>query len=270
MTHPEAGGFELGDVDAPRVLLFHGLTGAPSELWPLGCGLAAAGFRVEAPVLPGHGTRPEALRDVSFGDVLTFATRAARRGAAPVAIGGMSFGALVAICVTAEVAPKALVLLAPAAVMARRARLYDFLGVVAWGLAADVLVPKRKPDQGDACAVNASSDNAVARAAIEATSAQGFDGRYDRIPLRWSTELRRARRQARAASSRVRCPTLLLHGALDQTASVESVGEVASWLEHVPVSARILAQSRHLLPLGKERGLLAVEVARFLKSQSSR
>lgn len=267
MFHPEAGAFELGPVDAPRVVLFHGLTGAPSELWPLGCGLAAAGFRVEAPVLPGHGTRPEALLDVDFEDVLAFATRVSRSGPAPVAVGGMSFGALVALCVAAKVSPEALVLMAPPVVMTGRARLFDRLGMVPWGNLTKALVPKAKPDPGEPHPRNGALTDVVARAAIDASFPPGFDGRYRRIPLRWSTQLRRARRQARDASLRVRCPSLVVHGALDATVSIESVAEVTSWLKHVPVSVRILEHSRHIVSLGPERGRLAVEVARFLSRQ---
>lgn len=268
MSHPGAGAFEIGPVDAPRVVLFHGLTGAPSELWPLGCGLAAAGFRVEAPVLPGHGTRPEALLDVDADDVLAFATQVARRGAAPVAVGGMSFGALVALCVAAEVSSQSLVLLAPAAVMTGNARLFDRLGVVPWGHWMKRLIAKAKPDPGEPQVRDGALTDLVARAAVDAPFATGFDGRYQRVPLRWSTQLRRARRLAREAATRVRCPSLIVHGALDATASLESAVEVASWLHDVPVSVRVLAHSRHVLPLGPERGRLAVEVARFLSQRA--
>ena len=49
----------VGPESGPRVLMLHGLTGGPSELWPLACGLSAVGFRCELPWWPGHGTSPE-------------------------------------------------------------------------------------------------------------------------------------------------------------------------------------------------------------------
>lgn len=262
MLHPGAGAFELGPVSAPRVLLFHGLTGAPSELWPLGVGLARAGYRVEAPVWPGHGTTPSALADVDASAVIDMARRTAKQGRRPVGICGMSFGALVTLCVASEVQPEAVVLIAPAAVMAGRARLFDRLGAVPWPRAARLLVPKGAPDRGEPGAPSALDP--VERAAIEAPLGEGVEGRYDRIPLRWSSQLRHARRLAREAAPVVRSPVLIAHGLEDGAASFKSAGEVSSWLTRAPVTVRLFPRSRHAMALGVERGRLAGDVARFL------
>jgi carboxylesterase len=48
------------------VLVLHGLTGSPWEVRPLGEALAARGFHVEAPLLPGHAGAPEALGFVTW------------------------------------------------------------------------------------------------------------------------------------------------------------------------------------------------------------
>ena len=50
------------------VLLLHGFTGSPWEVRPLGESLAARGFHVLAPQLPGHGTTPEAMLYVTHVD----------------------------------------------------------------------------------------------------------------------------------------------------------------------------------------------------------
>lgn len=44
-----------GDPGAPAVLLLHGVTSNARTWWRVGPGLAAAGYRVVAPDLPGHG-----------------------------------------------------------------------------------------------------------------------------------------------------------------------------------------------------------------------
>lgn len=264
MRHPGASSFVLGPASAPRVLLFHGLTGTPGELWPLGCALARAGYRVEAPMLPGHGTKPEALFDVDADDIIAFARAVAQQGPPPAVLGGLSFGTLLSLCVAAELPPQAMVLLAPAAVMAGSARTFDRLGLVPWRRAGGLLVPKAAPDLGDE--VSLVEADPIARAAIEAPGSDGPAGRYTRIPLRWATQLRRARQRAKSAAARVQCPVLVAHGLQDRTASASSAGEVASWLQAAPVSVRLFAGSRHILPLGAERGRLAVEVAGFLSS----
>lgn len=138
------------------------------------------------------------------------------------------------------------------------------LGLVPWRRAGGLLVPKAAPDLGDE--VSLVEADPIARAAIEAPGSDGPAGRYTRIPLRWATQLRRARHRAKSAAARVQCPVLVAHGLQDRTASASSAGEVASWLQAAPVSVRLFAGSRHILPLGAERGRLAVEVAGFLSS----
>lgn len=259
--------FEVGPFDGPRVLIFHGLTGVPGELAPLAEGLAAAGFRVEAPLLPGHGMTPDALLDVEFEDVLSTALQAAKRRREPFAIGGMSMGALVALCVSAEVRPSAVFLLSPAVIMTGHARLFDMLGRVPWGRWPGVIVPKAAPDPGEK--VDGASTNVVALAAAIAEGGPGLEGRYARIPLRWSHQLRRGRAMAQQAAAGSTAPTFIAHGLNDRTASFESAFEVSSWLRRAPVSIRLYPGARHVLTLGAARGALAVDVARFLSDQKS-
>lgn len=47
-------------------LVLHGFAGSPAEVRPVIEGLAAQGITVSAPVLPGHGTSPEDLRQTRF------------------------------------------------------------------------------------------------------------------------------------------------------------------------------------------------------------
>ncbi|MFO7538041.1 MAG: alpha/beta fold hydrolase [Chloroflexota bacterium] len=50
------------------VLLLHGLTATPAEVRLLAQDLHEAGHTVMAPLLPGHGTRPEELNEVRWRD----------------------------------------------------------------------------------------------------------------------------------------------------------------------------------------------------------
>lgn len=60
------------------VLLLHGFTGSPAHLRLIGEDLAAAGFSVRCIRLPGHGTKPEDMKDVTWQDWLLAARSAAR------------------------------------------------------------------------------------------------------------------------------------------------------------------------------------------------
>jgi carboxylesterase len=53
---------------ADGVLVFHGFTGNPQSMRPLGEALAAAGFTVDVPLLPGHGTSVEDMVPTRWDD----------------------------------------------------------------------------------------------------------------------------------------------------------------------------------------------------------
>jgi carboxylesterase len=57
-------------------LVLHGFTGSPVSMRPLAEILAAAGFAVELPRLPGHGTSVEDMVETGWDDWLTEAERA--------------------------------------------------------------------------------------------------------------------------------------------------------------------------------------------------
>src|SRR5580704_6211348 len=50
------------------VLVIHGFTGSPQSVRPLADAIAAAGFAVELPLLPGHGTVIEDLLPLGWSD----------------------------------------------------------------------------------------------------------------------------------------------------------------------------------------------------------
>ena len=50
------------------VLVLHGFTGNPGSMRPLAEAFADAGFSVELPLLPGHGTSVEDMLGTGFDD----------------------------------------------------------------------------------------------------------------------------------------------------------------------------------------------------------
>src|ERR1700753_2407672 len=80
------------------VILFHGLTGMPSELRPVARHLTKMGYLVECPMLPGHGAGHPELLAATWKDWLQCAREAIDRMAKRVPkifIGGLSMGAIV-------------------------------------------------------------------------------------------------------------------------------------------------------------------------------
>jgi carboxylesterase len=83
------------DNGASGVLVLHGFTGSPHSMRPLADAFDRAGFSVELPLLPGHGTEVEDLAGRSYGEWLSAAesayARLSARGGA-VVVCGMSMG----------------------------------------------------------------------------------------------------------------------------------------------------------------------------------
>ncbi|HEX8217857.1 MAG TPA: alpha/beta fold hydrolase [Chloroflexia bacterium] len=93
--------FALGPLDSPiGCLLVHGFSGSPPEMRGLGAFLAERGARVEGVRLAGHGTRPEELKGLTWGDWLSSAedglARLQREGRRVVII-GFSMGGLLGL-----------------------------------------------------------------------------------------------------------------------------------------------------------------------------
>ena len=108
-----------GDTNAPSVLLIHGITSNARTWWRVGPAIAAAGYRVVAPDLPGHGLTGHWAGHVAFrdnaADLAAFA-RAAFPGVAPaeVRVVGHSWGGMTAAAFpSAGFAPMRLVLVDP-------------------------------------------------------------------------------------------------------------------------------------------------------------
>lgn len=139
---PQTDTLRLGGtpgVDA--CLLLHGFTGSPWDLHPLAESLAARGYQVLVPRLPGHGTSPRAMSTVTHLDWERVAEESllslahARR----LFVAGFSMGALLSLLLAAKYPQRiaALGLLAPAIrlsglrmALLRRLRRYPILETV--------------------------------------------------------------------------------------------------------------------------------------------
>jgi len=101
---PHNRSYELTPPATPRgaVLLMHGLSDSPYSVRALAEAFAAQGYYVLVLRLPGHGTTPSALREVSWKDWYAALTLAAKHAAAkagegrPFVMGGHSTGAALA------------------------------------------------------------------------------------------------------------------------------------------------------------------------------
>lgn len=89
-----AGGGSCG------VLLIHGFTGSVAETRPMGEYLAARGFTVRCPLLPGHGTTPLHLTRIrwqAWAEAVESALDDLQRCCQAVFVGGLSLGSLLTL-----------------------------------------------------------------------------------------------------------------------------------------------------------------------------
>jgi carboxylesterase len=101
---PDSEPWSSRDGGPHGVLVLHGYTGSPSSMRALAKAFAGAGFHVELPLLPGHGTTPEDLAATTFRDWLGAAEEALARlqaDADRVVVAGLSMGGALTVWLAA-------------------------------------------------------------------------------------------------------------------------------------------------------------------------
>src|SRR5690349_14247378 len=96
---------ELTDGRRIGVLLQHGFTGSPASMKPWGEHLAALGYAVEVPRLPGHGTRWQDMNATTWDDWYAEVRTAYDKLAAEndvVVAGGLSMGGALVLRLAAD------------------------------------------------------------------------------------------------------------------------------------------------------------------------
>jgi carboxylesterase len=241
-----------GGTDA--ALLLHGLTGTPFELRPVAERLAHAGVRCLAPVLPGHESA-DALARTSWLDWVSGGREAlaALGDTRRTLIVGSSMGALVACALAAESPGRVdgLALLAPALELMP-------LGNLAGWLASHTPLARLVPH------IPKHGGSDVSDPAMRAANPC-----MDAVPFRAVAELQAFQRHVDALLPRVRCPALVVAGALDGTVTVAGARRMAGRLGG---GARfvVLQRSRHLVGIDVERERCAADVASFFESIPAR
>lgn len=233
-------------------MLVHGFTADADEMRPLGAAMAEAGFPVVGVQLPGHGTRPEALADVSVGDWLDAVEHAVselRRDGCRVAIAGMSMGALLALVAAADARQPVDALVLCGAALTLTNRWIHWLPVIERipGVARRwPLIPRG--------GVRGISDPET-----RATSPT-----YEAIPWRAARELLGLIGRARTALPRVTQPVLAMHGRGDRTVPATVLDELRAGCGTSCLEAHVLERSWHVITMDVERDRVAALAIDFL------
>jgi carboxylesterase len=259
LSTPAAAGYSaepfLLEQGRAGVLLLHGYSGSPGELWPIGQALRVGGYTIHAPLLAGHGGTMADLHGVRWEQWLASATeglRVLQKHCDEVFVCGFSLGGLLALRLAAMddgARLAGLIALAPALIL-RGGRLLHVAGVIKH------IKPWYYP------LARADFSNPEVRAAVRQHAPQAdLDDpavveqvrRAAKVPVGSLYELARLQRRVRRDLPRVTLPALIMQGRADRTVDPRGAAEVVKgvasrdrrlvWFEH----------SGHQLPNEAER-----------------
>lgn len=212
------------------ILLIHGFTATVAEVRPLAEALHQAGFSIAAPLLPGHYTRPEDLNRVRWQDWVAAVQQAYRQLAdrcERVIVGGESTGGLLSLYLAAQI-PQITALLLYAPALRLNARPFDRLRLY---LAAPFLpwIPKNNMDSDDLW--------------------QG----YPVNPLKGVIQLLELQKHVRPLLRKIRQPTLIVQGVLDQTVHPDVPADICRQIQSEVCEIHWMHRSGHCVILDQER-----------------
>ena len=218
---------------APRVgvMLCHGFTGSPQSMRPWGEHLAAAGFGVRLPRLPGHGTHWKDMQVTTWDDWYAEVDRALAELHADydrVFVMGLSMGGTLALRLAerhgAEIAGLVLV---NASVKADKP-IISLIPVLKY------VVPT-VPGIGNAIKKEGVSELA-----------------YDRVPLRALDSFARAWKVVQADLPKVTQPVLLFRSTVDPVVHPSNSAAILARISSIDVTEKVLEDSSHVATIDND------------------
>jgi carboxylesterase len=231
------------------VLLCHGLTGSPASMRPWAEHLAAAGYTVDVPLLPGHGRTWQGMNLTRWPDwfhrversLLRLADRCDR-----VVVGGLSMGGCLALRLPQEHGPavSGLILVNPAIASADRRLLAlpvlrHVLPSVA-GLANDIAQPGQD------------------------------EHAYDRTPLHALHSSIRLWKLVRDDMPRIYQPLLLMRSAQDHVVDATGAPLILSGVSSTDVTEVILNRGYHVATLDYDAETIFTTAGMFIERITAR
>ena len=238
----------VADGSPTGALLLHGFTGSPASLRPWAEHLAADGFTVSLPRLPGHGTRWQDLNDTRWPDWYAAAARAfddLRGRCDDVFVCGLSMGGTLALRLAGL----------------RRSEV------------AGVIVVNASLDTADRRAFLLPYVSRVVRSfppiADDIKKPGVHEGGYNRLPLRAAASVQRLWPATRTVLPLISAPVLAFRSAVDHIVPASSLALLTAGATSTSVTERVLADSFHVATLDNDAPAIFFESAQFIHEHAT-
>ncbi len=229
--------------DHRGALVLHGFTGNPQSMRGLAVALTEAGFTVEMPLLPGHGTAVEDMLDTRWKDWSHAAERAYADLAArtdSVAVVGLSMGGSLSVWLAEHHPEIAALSVVNPLLIAPDADTNAFIEAMI--------------EAGDEVAPGIGSD-----IALEGVVETAYPG----MPLRAALSLFEGVAEVEALLERVVCPVLLFTSTQDHVVDPESSARLMERATG-PVEQVVLKRSYHVATLDYDKDEIETRTVDFL------
>lgn len=245
LTHPWSAP-ATPDLTAGRavgVLLVHGFTGSPASMRPWGEDLAARGYAVEVPLLPGHGTRWQDLNAVTWTEWYDAASAALDRllvECEAVVVAGLSMGGSVVLRLAEE-------------------RADDVAGIVL----VNPFVSSTRPELKALPVLQRAVPSL--KGVVNDIKKPGQDELgYPRLPLKGLLQVTRMWKAVVPDLPRVTQPLLYLQSTEDHVIDASSAATVLSAVSSRDTTHRALQNSFHVATLDHDAEAIFTESAEFI------
>jgi len=236
-----------GADDSIAVLLCHGFTGCPQSLRPWGEYLAAQGFTVRCPRLPGHGSCWQDMNKTRWPDwyaaVETELLALLARGR-PVFVCGLSMGGTLALRLAEQHS--------------------DIAGLV-------LVNPSLLTERLDAHALPLLSRLVPTLAGVAGDIAKpgAHEVGYDRLPLKAAASLQQLWKVTRTDLATVRVPVLLYRSATDHVVEPASALLLHSRIGSADLTEVVLQRSYHVATLDYDAPTIFEGTTNFIERVSA-